>query len=74
MSGSATPGYDPSLALPPGFVRQRQYDDALYAAWQANGFQPLTSAQAIAACGTPPAVPTSLPRFSDSNPQPRTGG
>lgn len=67
------PSYDPALALPPGFIRQRATDDALAAAWAQNGYQPLTPAQAIAACGTPPACPATLPRFPDSNPEPRKG-
>lgn len=60
MTTAASPLYDPTLALPPGFIRQRAFDDALEAAWAANGNQPLTLAQAIAACGTPPPAPTTL--------------
>ena len=56
----ASPFYDPCDALPPGFILQREFEDALALAWVANGFQPLTLAQAIAACGTPPVAPTSL--------------
>lgn len=54
--------YDPRTALPPGFVLTRDFETALFAAY-ANAGAPLTQAQAITACGTPPAYPTSLRRM-----------
>jgi len=49
--------------LPAGFVLQRESEDALHAAFLANGKMPLSAAQAIAVCGTPPVYPTTLRRL-----------
>lgn len=64
------PNYDLLATLPPGVVLQRSVLDALVAAYVANGCQPLSAAQALAAVGPSPAYPASLPRFPDSNPDP----
>ena len=47
-------------SLAPGLVLQRADLDAVAAAYAANGFQPLTSAQMIAAVGPLPAPLTTI--------------
>ena len=56
-------GYDPRCALPVGYVLDRDEETALFAAWAAAEYQPLTAAEAIAAVGPPLPVPTCLPRL-----------
>lgn len=63
------PTYDPRSALPPGQVMNRAAEASLVAAF--DGTNPVTASQAIAVCGPSPAYPTTLPRFIDSNPDPR---
>jgi hypothetical protein len=74
MSGSTSPFVDPAEYLPPGLVFQRAYDDGLHAAWAANGYQPLTLAQAIAATAVPPAAPTTIKRCGEDDVSPDIGG
>lgn len=59
------------LQYAPGFVMSRDIETALLAQYAANGYTPLTQAQVLAITGTPPAFPTGLKRFADSNPTPR---
>jgi len=66
-------GYAPLAWLPAGQVLTRDREAALQGAYVSNGFQPLSQAQITAAVGAAIAYPTSLPRFDDSNPQPREG-
>lgn len=61
--------FDLSAFLPPGIVATRALQDALCAAYQANGGQ-LTQAQILAITGPAPAFPSTLPRFADSNASP----
>jgi hypothetical protein len=71
MSASVQQPYDLIAAfdlLLAGYQMMRPDWDSMYAAWQANNFQPLTQAQAIAACtanhgGPPPAMLTSIPQL-----------
>lgn len=42
-------GYDLLAQIPAGYEYQPAIEDALYAAWAANGYQPLSSAQALTA-------------------------
>ena len=51
---------DITSILPPGIVRTRAIDDGLTAAWAANGYRPLSSAQILAVTGPAPAFPTLL--------------
>jgi hypothetical protein len=60
--------YDFRTALPAGFVMTRELEAALWGAFVANSFQPISAAQAIAACGTPPTAPASLPIDPDHDP------
>jgi hypothetical protein len=61
------------LALfPEGVVPTREAMECLAAAEAAKG-APLTEAEIEACTGAPPAYPTTLPRFPDSNPEPRDG-
>ena len=57
--------YDPRSALPAGQVLTRETEAALVAAFIANGNQPLTSDQAIAAAGPAVAYPAGLPWLAD---------
>lgn len=70
------PSYDLLAAFQqfaPGVVLQRSIEDGLATQYAANGYTPLTQAQVVAIAGPLPAYPTSLPRFADSNPEPRDG-
>ena len=57
--------YDPRDALPPGLLLSRDVELALIEAWIANGFQPLTPAQAVALLGVQPVFPSSLRCLDD---------
>ena len=52
-----------------GAILTREIEDALHAAYAANGFTPVTEAQVLAIV-TPPALPSGLVRLRDSNPAP----
>ena len=70
------PSYSLRLALytwAPGVVASNDIDAALGAQYAANGYTPLTQAQVLAIVGTPLPVLPLLPRFQDSNPDPRDG-
>jgi hypothetical protein len=69
-------GYTPRdslYAYAPGVVPTSDIDAALGAQYVANGNQPVTQAQVLAIVGTLPPYPKPLPRFADSNPDPRDG-
>lgn len=55
-----------------GVVPTRETIDGLQAALTANGGQTLSQAQVLAVTGALPSYPASLPRFPDSNPEPRS--
>jgi hypothetical protein len=58
----------------PGVVPTSDTDAAMGAQYAANGYQPVTQAQVLAICGgSLPPYPNPLPRFADSNPDPRDG-
>lgn len=73
--------YDPRDALAefsPGSDMTRGIEDAIMLQWNANGQQPLTSDQVVAIViaqtgAQPPAYPTGMVRFADSNPDPMDG-
>jgi hypothetical protein len=58
-------GYDPRDALPAGLVLTRDQEAALLAAWIANGDQPLSANQAVAAAGAALPFPTGIRRMPD---------
>jgi hypothetical protein len=60
-------------AYAPGVVATSDIDAAMGAQYVANGYQPLTQAQVVAIAGPLPPYPDPLPRFQDSNPDPRDG-
>lgn len=75
MSGAADQ-YDLHTALytfAPGVEMTRDIESALALRYQQNGYTPLTQAQVLAITGPLPPFPAGLPRFSDSNPDPRDG-
>ena len=49
------------FVVPPGIILLREQNDALWAAFAANGNVPLTSAQVLAITGPAPVYPTTLP-------------
>ena len=57
----------------PGSVATSDSDAAMAAQYAANGYQPVTQAQVLAIAGGPAPAPNPLPRFADSNPDPRDG-
>lgn len=68
------PFYDvltPLYLYAPGVVPTRDIYDGLEAQYAANGYTPITPEQVVAITGTPPAYPTGMKRFQDSNPCPR---
>lgn len=71
MAGETYDIHTPLLQFAPGVVMTRDIETALLAQYAANGYTPLTQAQVLAITGTPPAFPTGLKRFADSNPTPR---
>lgn len=76
MTAQAAPEYDVLSALQqfgPGVVLTAAVYSGLVSAYAAGGFAPLDQAQVLAVTGPLPAAPTALPRFADSNPQPRDG-
>lgn len=71
MSGSSY--YDLIAAIDlyaPGVILQREVQDGVAAAYEANLCTPVTEAQVLAVTGPLPVAPTELPRFADSNPDP----
>lgn len=69
---SPDPFYDVHAAFyqfAPGLVLTETIEAALAAQYQTNGYTPLTSAQVLAITGPLPVYPSSLQRFSDSNPR-----
>lgn len=60
-SGAELNGYDPRQDLPDTMVMTVARELALVQAFQANGFQPLSPAQVLAAVGPAPPAVTSLP-------------
>ena len=76
MTTQPDPEYDVLGALQqfgPGVVLTATVYSGLVAAYAASGFAPLDQAQVLAVTGPLPVAPTELPRFADSNPQPRDG-
>jgi hypothetical protein len=58
----------------PGVVPTSDSEAAMAAQYKANGNRLVTQAQVLAICGgTLPPQPNPLPRFADSNPDPRDG-
>lgn len=61
------PYYDLAAQLPAGYLMTREALDALASAYLANGYKPITQAQAIAAVsaveGAQPAIPAGIPRM-----------
>ena len=58
----------------PGSVATADTDAAMAAQYTANGNQPVTQAQVLSIIGgTLAPLPKPLPRFADSNPDPRDG-
>jgi hypothetical protein len=60
--------HTPLMRKAPGVLMTREIEAALLAQYAANGYTPLTTDQVLAITGTPPAYPSGMPRFLDSNP------
>ena len=76
VTAQPDPQYDVLSALQqfgPGVVLTEAVYGGLVAAYAAGGFVSLDQAQVLAVTGPLPPYPTELPRFPDSNPQPRDG-
>src|SRR5215471_2224892 len=74
MADKPDPAYDVQTALytfAPGVVPTREITTALWAQYEANGYEPLTREQVLAITGAPPSYPKSMMRLKDSNPYPR---